>query len=215
MAKKKAKKAKATPQTNLVKNYDGSTQLPSIIQEMFVSNLLEGIPTGEAYTKAGFKSKSPTAHGIRLAKMGKTQARLAYRRKELQKMTGIDAAKVVNELALLAMSNMQDFVYTDKAGNFFFTDWKALSRQQLAAVESIKITTTTTKSKRGNEYTTKNVSFKLHNKTTALELLGRHLGVFEIDNNQRSPKTVICFKDSSGKPILSNIIDVEPEAQDG
>jgi len=67
-----------------------------------------------------------------------------------------------------------------------FKNWDGLSRDQLAAVESVQVTTTTTSNKKGDkEYTTKNVKFKLHSKTTAIEQLGRHLGVFAEDNNQR------------------------------
>lgn len=168
-------------------SYDGSTPLKSIQQEIFVNNLISGMCIGNAYSTAGYKSQSPSAHGIRLAKIGKVKCRLAYKKAELARRMDISQARVIQEMALLAFSNIQDFVGTDTDGEFFFRNWAALTREQLAAVESVQVTTTTTTNKKGDrEFTTKNVKFKLHSKTTALEQLGKHLGVFAEDNQQKT-----------------------------
>ena len=56
----------------------------------------------------------------------------------------------------------------------------------------MKVTTTTTRDKDKNrDYETKNVQFKLYSKLTALEQLGKHLGFFEKDNEQRRQLTIV------------------------
>jgi phage terminase small subunit len=189
--------------------YDGSVPLKSVMQEMFVSHLLQGMTKADAYRGAGYRNKTPTKGAIQLGNNRKVLARLAYRRAELAEKMGISEERVVAELAKLAFANMQDFVGTNEEGELYFKDWDGLRRDQLAAVESVKVTTTTTRNKKGDtEYQTRNMTFKLHNKPQTLEQLGRHLGLFERDNEQKGAKTVIIFQDSQGKTILSN--EVKP-----
>jgi phage terminase small subunit len=166
--------------------YDGSAPLKSLMQEMFVSKLLQGMNHSEAYRQSGYRGKRPDSQAHQLMRNSGVQARLAYRRAELAEKMGISEERVVGELAKIAFANMQDFVATDADGEFYFKDWGNLSRDQLAAVESVKVTTTTTRNKKGDtEYLTRNVTFKLHNKPQTLEQLGRHLGLFEVDNTQK------------------------------
>lgn len=94
----------------------------------------------------------------------------------------ITAERVIGEIAKLAFSNVQDFLEADNT----ITDISALSRDTAAAVESIKKTTTEWGSDdKGGTKT--HISFKLYDKISALEKLGKHLGIFEMDNKQKAP----------------------------
>lgn len=177
--------------TVLAETYDGSTPLKSLMQEMFIEGIVRGLSQTEAYRRAGYKSKNATNGAIICQSRSKVAARLAYRRGELQAQmqaeTGITERAVVEELAKCAFSNMQDFVETDKDGNIVFKDFGELSREQMAAVESVKITKQTTTNKRGDkDYQTTHTQFKLHSKPGTLEQLGKHLGIFREDNGQRN-----------------------------
>lgn len=89
------------------------------------------------------------------------------------------ADDIIREMERVGFANIEDFVSTNEDGEFVFTDWNRLSRGQLAAVESVKVTQTTTKNKSSdNEYTTRNVQFKLYSKLTALENLAKRFNVF-------------------------------------
>uniref|UniRef100_A0A6H1ZNJ7 Putative terminase n=1 Tax=viral metagenome TaxID=1070528 RepID=A0A6H1ZNJ7_9ZZZZ len=185
------------------KQYDGSTPLKSVRQEMFIWNILQGMSQMEAYKNAKYSvPATENAVAVKASQLVRTPnvvARLTYTREQLQRelreKTGITQEKIVAELAKLAFSNMQDFVATDGEGNFSFNDWDGLSREQLAAVESIKITTNTTSNKDGSrEFVTKNVTFKLHSKPGTLELLGKHLGIFEADNRQKADTLAIFLR---------------------
>jgi len=197
-------------QTNDLAEYDGSTPLKAVMQERFVENLLKGMTQTDAVKLAGYKAKQPANQSNQLQRNTKVAARLAYRRAELQAQmqsaTAITEEKVVRELANCAFANMADFLTSDEEGNIHFVDLNSLSREQMAAVESVKITKQTTTNKSGDrEYTTQHTQFKLHSKTNTLEQLGKHLGLFAADNNQRAEKTLIMFVNSRNQPILSNV----------
>lgn len=190
--------------------YDGSTPLPKVTQERYVEGILSGLAKGPAYAAAGYKSKSPSSHAIQLTRNSRVATRLSYRLGELQAQmqaeTGLTERKVVEELAKCAFSNMQDFVTSDEDGNIIFRDLEGLSREQMAAVESVKITKQTTTNKRGDkDYQTTHTQFKLHSKPGTLEQLGKHLGIFKEDNNQRRdvPLIIVIGADAENdrKPV--------------
>ena len=200
--------------TKTVKHYDGSTRLKSVLQEAFVTNLIKNCNQTDAYRKAGYKSKTPDRQANQLMRNSKVQVRLDFLRDKLAEKTGITAEMVVQELAKIGFANIRDFLDPDNT----IKDLTELPRELTLAVESIQ-TDIRHDSGDSDGYTEK-VRFKLYNKISALDKLCLHLGLYEKDNAQRSPKTVICFKDSSGRKILSNVIDQPaalpaPEAKDG
>ena len=94
--------------------YDGSTPLKSIMQEMFIDNLLKGLPQYEAYKQAGYKGKnesivrSNSTHA--LTANNNIKARLAYKRAELAKrmeVTEESQVKRLRELSIGAQNNGQ------------------------------------------------------------------------------------------------------------
>jgi phage terminase small subunit len=184
---------------NDISQYDGSTPLTgphAVMQEMFISNLLSGMTKWDAYQKAGYRTKNASKGAIQLVKNSKVAVRLAFRRAELQaqmrRETGITEKRVLDEISYLAFSNMRDFIQTDEDNNIIFRDFDELTREQMAAVESVKITKTTTTNKKGDrEYTTQHTQFKLHPKTANLDQLCKHLGLFQKDNDQRRSLTLV------------------------
>jgi phage terminase small subunit len=204
MARKKKKRE--------IEVYDGSTPLKSVQQERFIQFILQGLPQYKAYEKAGYVGKSQAivmANSTNLLHRNKKIAsRLAYLREELERRWQAQTVelrlRVCEEIKKLAFSNMRDFVKTED-GEFVFEDWSNLSPDQTAAVESVKITKTTTTNRDGSrEYTTQHTQFKLHPKTANLELLGKHLGIFAEDNKQQAAKTLIVFESSEGEKTTNN-----------
>ena len=85
---------------------------------------------------------------------------------------------VIAELAKVAFHNVQDFV---NGGNSIL-ELKHLEREKVASVSAVKTTI-----KADGDIVSE---IKFHDKIAALEKLGRHLGVFEKDNKQKSDITV-------------------------
>jgi hypothetical protein len=169
--------------------YDGSRPLRLACQEMYVQNLLGGATQREAYREAGYQvsEEQLDSAASQLSSNIKVRARIGYLQGVLAEKHEIKADRLIEELKYIGLSNIQTFVETDGDGNFIFKEWDGLSRGQLAAVESVKVTTTITRNKGGDrEYETKNVQFKLHSKLAALEKLGQVIGLFDKEGDQQT-----------------------------
>jgi len=101
---------------------------------------------------------------------------------ERSERTQIEADSVVKELAKVAFSNIQDYLTVGNDGEVFLKNFEHIEPENLAAVESIKISTTRNKDDSCVFTTTQ---FKLHSKLNALDQLGRHLGIYDRDNTQK------------------------------
>lgn len=164
---------------NKNKEYDGSTPIIgtyAVLQEAFVDNLIAGLTQYEAYQKAGYKGKNEGIIRSNASTALKTnqniRKRLAYKRAQLAKRNEITQERIVKEFAKVGFANIADF-YDDKDK---LKPLNGISRANLAAVSSIE------QEQKGRKTTTK---VKLHSKLQALDALGKHLGLYELDNEQK------------------------------
>lgn len=79
--------------------YDGSTPLKSVMQEMFVSSLLQGITQRKAYRQAGYKvsDKQLDSAASQLSRNIKIESRLAYKQGSLAKKLDITLERQCKE----------------------------------------------------------------------------------------------------------------------
>jgi phage terminase small subunit len=87
---------------------------------------------------------------------------------ERSKRTGINADRVIQELAKIALLNITDVVNADDA-----TIKSEADREDTAAILSVKVKTTVSESGKTVER-----EVRMNDKIKALELLGKHLGMF-------------------------------------
>ena len=113
------------------------------------------------------------------------------RQDELARKCDIAAQDIISELAAIGFSNMSDYVSLTN-GKICLADFSKLSKAQRAAIAEV------------SQDKDRCIKFKLHSKIAALDKLCRYLGMFERDNEQRTPKTLIVFQDSRGQTIASN-----------
>ena len=86
-------------------DYDGSTPLKSIMQEMFVTNLLKGLHQNEAYKKAYPSCKQESTaivNGSKLLTKANVKARLDYKRADIAEKTDITVGYCRRELLDIA-----------------------------------------------------------------------------------------------------------------
>ena len=176
----------------------------TILQKRF-ADILFSMPEPnqrQAYIQAGYKARGKTADeaASRLARNIKVQTYLDKLSAAITKRTEIDAAKVVRELAKVGFSNIEDYLTVDEKGETRIKSFDQIERNVLAAIESIKISTTRNKDD-SREYTT--TQFKLHSKLNALEQLGKHLGIYDKDNAQRQRPFILVFNHKS-KEVVCN-----------
>ncbi len=133
--------------------------------------------------------KVANASGPRLLGNVSIQARIADLQKDLQKATGINAERVINEYAKVAFANIKSVL---GEGNVI-KDISQLPDEITAAVESIQ--SDIRHDGGDSEGYTARVKVKFYSKLNALADLGRHLGIFEKDNEQGKPITpqIIVF----------------------
>lgn len=138
-------------------------------QQKFINEYMIDLNATQAAIRAGYSQKNAGKIGPEL--LGKTRIAqaVAAKQQKLAEKTEVTAERIVQELAKIAFSNMQDYAEWSRRG-VVLKDSTDIAPDKAAAVS--ELTETTTES--GGS-----LKFKLHDKKGALELLGRHLGMFK------------------------------------
>jgi len=140
-------------------------------QQAFCEEYLIDLNATQAAIRAGYTARTANNHINQIVVNSGVQAEIARLKAKRAQRTEITADNVVLELAKIGFSNIEDFAKIE-GKTVKFTDFKDLTREQLAAVESIGST------EKGK------ITLKLHSKISALQDLGKHLGIYQKDNEQ-------------------------------
>lgn len=135
-------------------------------QKRFVAEYLVDLNATAAAKRAGYSEKTAYSMGQRLLKHVEIRALIQKRREKLQSELEITQEAVLQELAAVAFANGTDFAQITRTGMVRLTPTEALPEHKRKAVASIK----------EGQYGTE---IKMHDKVRALELLGKHLGLFD------------------------------------
>jgi phage terminase small subunit len=141
----------------------------TVKQKAFCDEYLIDLNATQAAIRAGYSTD--TAKEIGSENLTKPNIR-AYIDKEIaerSKRTGINQDRVIRELARIAFVNANDVINIDEA-----TLKDNATEDDTAAIASVKVKTIPTKDGEGVER-----EIKLTDKLKALELLGKHLGMFK------------------------------------
>ena len=137
-------------------------------QKIFADEYLVDLNATRAYRVAYpsvKKDETAAQAGSRMLRNVKVAAYIQERMEERQKRTEITQDRVLEELAAIAFARATDYAEV-KGECVKIKDTSKLSEQQIRAIAGIK------EGKFG-------VELKLNDKEKALELLGRHLGMFK------------------------------------
>jgi len=146
--------------------------------EAFCQEYMKDLNGSQAAIRAGYSEKTANVTASKMLIIPNIQERIKELQQERQQRTQITADMVIAELAKVAFHNVQDFV---NGGNSIL-ELKHLESEKVASVSAVKTTI-----KADGDIVSE---IKFHDKIAALEKLGRHLGVFEKDNKQKSDITV-------------------------
>lgn len=159
-------------------------------QEMFIREYLVDLNATQAAIRAGYSKRTAEWQGPQL--LGKTHVAV-----EIQKLMDkraakieITAEKVLQEIAKLAFSNLQDFY--DANGSL--KDITSLPRDIAVALSSSKVNLTEACAVQ---------EIKLHDKKGSLELLGRHLKLFNDVGSKENPLSVNKVHDMTEEELLA------------
>lgn len=147
-------------------------------QRLFVQEYLIDLNATQAAIRAGYSVESARDIGCENLTKPNIQHEIAVAMAERSKRTGVNQDRIVLELARLALVNMTDVV--DNEGKIKDT----ATEDDLSCIESIKYKSSDSESGWSVER-----EVKIGSKLKALELLGKHLGMWndKIDVNVAVP----------------------------
>lgn len=146
----------------------------------------------QAAIRAGYKESEYTdTNANKLLENTRVKQAVDKALAERAKRTGVTADRVVTELAKIAFANAKDIIDFESGTVSSFA-----SDEDCAAIQSVKI-------KEGEMFTEHEI--KLADKLKALDLLGRHLGMFKdnlaINANVTSEKLKDVFRQLGGEGL--------------
>jgi phage terminase small subunit len=141
-------------------------------QQRFVEEYLVDLNATQAAIRAGYSVKTADVQGSRMLRNVKVQSAIGEAMALRSRRTGINQDRVVLELAKIAFVKITDIV--ESSGEI----------KEDACVESIKH-----KSFSGENGTSEESEIKIFSKLKALEMLGKHLGMWndKVDVNVAVP----------------------------
>ena len=137
--------------------------------QRFVEEYLIDLNATQAAIRAGYNPENASAQGYNLLQKDKVSEAIARAKAERSRRTGISQDRVIEELAKIAFLKITDVVNPEDA-----TVLDTASDADKAAIESIRVKEIPTQAGIGIEREVRTAS-----KLKALELLGKHLGMWD------------------------------------
>lgn len=138
-------------------------------QKRFVQEYLVDLNATAAAKRAGYSEKSASRIAVELLNKTQVSAEIEKRRASLRNKLEITQEKVLEELAAIAFANGADFATVNQNGIVRIIPTEDIPQDKRKAIASIK------EGANGTE-------IKTYDKVRALELLGKHLGMFDSKN---------------------------------
>ncbi len=142
-------------------------KLKNLKHERLVQEYLVDLNQTQAAIRAGYSTKSANQQASELFAKPNIRARVEELMADRSKRIGINADRVVRELARIAFVNPVDVVDTKSA-----TVKDDASEDDTAAIASVKVKIVT------GDFDSVEREVKFADKLKALELLGKHLGMY-------------------------------------
>jgi len=164
-------------------------------QKRFCDEYLIDLNATQAAIRAGYSSRSADKIGSQLLGKTRVQEKIRESQAELRERNGITQDSVVKELANIGFANCAGFVSVEtKEG---LVNGRVVYYNTVTIVETNKLTNEKQAALAGIKQGANGVEVKLHDKVRALELLGRHLGIFN-DSIDINGKLNLVFDDDYG-----------------
>lgn len=153
-------------------------------QEAFKNEYLIDLNATQAAIRAGYSTKTAAEQGARLLTNVKVRAHIDAALAERSRRTGVTADRVVRELARIAFAKAPDVVNMEEGAVYGSAD-----DDDLAVIQSVRVKKIPTADGVGVER-----EVRLCDKIKALELLGKHLGMYtdkrEVELGDKTRKTI-------------------------
>lgn len=138
-------------------------------QQRFVDEYLIDLNATQAAIRAGYSPDTAMEQGYQLLQKTSVSNAISQAMAHRSRRTGITQDRVLRELAKVAFVNANDVIDQDSA-----TVRPDAVEEDLACIQSVKVKISESKMGSSSER-----EIKLYDKMKALEMLGRHLGLFD------------------------------------
>lgn len=150
-------------------------------QKKFIDEYMIDLNATQAAIRAGYSPASAGSIGSENLKKPEIASRVRAREAERSKRVGINADRVLDELGKLAFVNPTDLI--DPETGDIRSD---ISPEDAAAIASVKTRKIATEEGTGTEK-----EIRLTDKLRALELCGKHLGMFKDNADVNVPINIV------------------------
>ncbi len=154
-------------------------------QQLFADEYLIDLNATQAAIRAGYSPKTADQQGSRLLTIVKVRTYIEQKMAERSRRTGINQDRVLQELAKIAFVKATDLIDPKDASVL-----ENASDDDLAVIQSIKV-----KESWGEKGSSVEREIKLADKTRSLEMLGRHLGMFNDKLDVNATQKVVIVDD--------------------
>jgi len=149
----------------------------TVKQKRFVDEYLVDFNATQAALRAGYSKKTAnTIAAQNLAKLS-IQTEISRRQKDLQRRTEVSQDRVVKELARVAFSNATNAVQVQPR-TIVGADGKEIVIQTVVLTATAELTDDQRAAISQIKQGANGIEIKMYDKLKALELLGRHIGMF-------------------------------------
>lgn len=138
-------------------------------QQRFVDEYLIDLNATQAAIRAGYSTDTAMEQGYQLLQKTSVSNAISQAMAHRSRRTGITQDRVLRELAKIAFVNANDVIDPDSA-----TVRQSAEEEDLSCIQSVKVKTSESDTGSSSER-----EIKLADKLRALELLGKHLGLFD------------------------------------
>ena len=150
-------------------------------QKRFIQEYLVDLNATQAAIRAGYSKKTASEQGYQLLQKTSVQRAIARAQKKRGDKLEITAARVLQELAIIAFSDISDYETVEPGGAVrikAFEDMPGNSRRAIASIEEQRTISEPASGEGTTIILNDKRKFKLWDKLKANELIGRHLGMF-------------------------------------
>lgn len=146
-------------------------------QGLFCREYVIDCNAAQAAIRAGYSRRAAKEQGCRLLANARVTKEIARLQRSAAEMAGVRAVDVLLELKKIAFSDVSEYVEYDASGNISLKPSAELPPDLTAAIAEVK-------QRYDAQGNVRAMDFKLHDKLTALDKLGRHLKLYGDDSSR-------------------------------
>ena len=173
-------------------------------QKRFCEEYVIDLNATQSAIRAGYSEKTAGSIGNNLLKKVEIQNEINDINNKRSAKTGITSERVLTELGKIAFSDLKEYLSFDENG-VQFKDSEEVDGTLISEVSSQETVTRRGSGDSKEETIRVNLKMKLHDKMKALELLGKHLNIFNEANSGFSENELSALKQEAQRLIESNI----------